>query len=77
MRWQELLRQPLLWLIRLYQKTLSPDHGWFKWLHPHGFCKYYPTCSEYSYQVIKKRISYLHKFSGGGNFHANISKGTN
>ncbi|HBU06578.1 MAG TPA: membrane protein insertion efficiency factor YidD [Candidatus Magasanikbacteria bacterium] len=49
-----LLRLPFLWLIRLYQKTLSPDHGPLKHLYPHGYCKYYPTCSEYGYQVIKK-----------------------
>ena len=41
--------------IFLYQKTLSPDHGPLKRLHPHGFCRFYPTCSEYGYQVIKKR----------------------
>lgn len=41
--------------IFLYQKTLSPDHGPLKHLHPHGFCRFYPTCSEYGYQVIKKR----------------------
>lgn len=48
-------RYPLLWVIKLYQHTISPDHGWFKFLHPHGYCRYYPTCSEYGYQVIKKR----------------------
>jgi len=48
-------RLPFLLLIRLYQKTLSPDHGWFKSRFPHGYCPYYPTCSEYGYQVIKKR----------------------
>ncbi len=41
-------------LIRLYQKTLSPDHGWFKAAHPHGFCRFYPSCSEYAYQAIEK-----------------------
>ncbi|MBU2542567.1 membrane protein insertion efficiency factor YidD [Patescibacteria group bacterium] len=48
-------RLPLLFLIRIYQKTLSPDHGWFKSRFPHGYCRFYPSCSEYSYQVIKKR----------------------
>ena len=48
-------RYPVLWLIRLYQKTISPDHGWFKARFPHGYCRFYPSCSEYSYQVIKKR----------------------
>lgn len=43
-----------LWLIRLYQKTLSPDHGWFSHRHPEGFCRFTPTCSEYTYQAIKK-----------------------
>lgn len=50
-----ILQYPFLCLIRLYQKTLSPDHGFLKHLWPHGYCKYYPSCSEYGYQVIKKR----------------------
>ncbi|MBU0545684.1 membrane protein insertion efficiency factor YidD [Patescibacteria group bacterium] len=45
---------PALILIRLYQKTLSPDHGIFKFLFPHGYCRFYPSCSEYSRQAIKK-----------------------
>ncbi len=48
-------RQPILWLIILYQRTFSPDHGWFKYRHPHGFCRFYPTCSQYGYEIIKKR----------------------
>ncbi|HRY37060.1 MAG TPA: membrane protein insertion efficiency factor YidD [Candidatus Magasanikbacteria bacterium] len=48
-------RLPFLWLIRLYQHTLSPDHGPLKNVFPHGYCRFYPTCSEYSYQVIKKQ----------------------
>lgn len=40
--------------IKFYQKTLSPDHGLFKSLHHNGYCKFYPTCSEYCYQAIKK-----------------------
>ncbi|MEZ4210672.1 MAG: membrane protein insertion efficiency factor YidD [Patescibacteria group bacterium] len=38
--------------INLYQKTLSPDHGWFSVNHPHGYCRYYPTCSEYAKQSV-------------------------
>lgn len=41
-------------LIRLYQKTLSPDHGWPKALFPGGYCKYRPTCSDYGYEAIEK-----------------------
>jgi putative component of membrane protein insertase Oxa1/YidC/SpoIIIJ protein YidD len=45
---------PLLGLIWLYQRTLSPDHGPYKNLHPFGFCKFYPTCSEYARIVLAK-----------------------
>lgn len=48
-------RNLVLLLILLYQKTLSPDHGWFKAKYPYGFCRFYPTCSEYGFQVIQKR----------------------
>ena len=41
-------------LIRAYQKTISPDHGWMKGLYPEGFCRYHPTCSEYTAQAIGK-----------------------
>ena len=43
-----------LWAIRLYQATLSPDHGWFKALNPQGYCKFHPTCSQYTYEAIKR-----------------------
>lgn len=38
--------------IVLYQKTLSPDHGPFSALHPHGYCRFTPSCSEYTKQAI-------------------------
>ncbi|MCC7197338.1 membrane protein insertion efficiency factor YidD [Candidatus Peregrinibacteria bacterium] len=47
-------RKPFLALIRLYQKTFSPDHGFVKILFPEGYCKFSPTCSEYGYQAIEK-----------------------
>lgn len=49
-----MIKSLILRLIRLYQKTLSPDTGWFSYKHPHGFCRFYPHCSEYGYQAIKK-----------------------
>ena len=42
-------------VIKIYQLTISPDHGLFRARFPHGYCKFYPTCSEYGSQVIKKR----------------------
>ena len=41
-------------IIELYQKTLSPDHSWLKRFYPYGYCRYYPTCSEYCKQAFKK-----------------------
>ena len=42
-------------LIRLYQKTFSPDHSkWMKGIFPHSHCKYRPTCSEYAKLTLKK-----------------------
>ncbi|MEK7532396.1 MAG: membrane protein insertion efficiency factor YidD [Patescibacteria group bacterium] len=49
-----MLKRVALWLIRLYQKTFSPDHGWFRARFPYGYCKFYPSCSEYTYQAIDK-----------------------
>lgn len=48
------MRAVAVWLIRLYQRTLSPDTGWPRVLYPHGYCRYYPTCSEYTAQAITR-----------------------
>ncbi|MFA6486112.1 MAG: membrane protein insertion efficiency factor YidD [Candidatus Magasanikbacteria bacterium] len=55
MKFFRYLRHPFLWAIRLYQHTISPDHGFFKHRFPYGYCRFHPSCSEYGYQVIKKR----------------------
>lgn len=47
------LAVPLLLLIWVYQKTFSPDHGLPKGLFPNGYCRFYPTCSEYALQALK------------------------
>lgn len=46
-RFGTLPRFPILALIRLYQKTLSPAL-------PTNTCRFYPTCSQYSYRAIYK-----------------------
>lgn len=48
-------RIPILWLIKFYQKTISPDHGLFKHRFAHGYCPYTPSCSEYGYKTIQKK----------------------
>ncbi len=40
------LRKILLQLIHFYQKEISPMKG--------ATCRFRPTCSEYSYEAIKK-----------------------
>lgn len=44
----------LIKLIKLYQKSLSLDHSWLKFLKPYGQCRFRPTCSEYAILAIKK-----------------------
>jgi len=73
------IRLFVLRLVRLYQKTLSFDHGIFRHLYPNGFCRFHPTCSEYGYQAIEKygvikggfmalwRILRCNPWSKGGN----------
>ncbi len=48
------LRLVVLKMIRIYQKTLSFDHGMGRFFYPHGFCRFTPTCSEYGYQAVEK-----------------------
>ncbi|HMA60986.1 MAG TPA: membrane protein insertion efficiency factor YidD [Halanaerobiales bacterium] len=64
------MKQLVLWFIKVYQKVISP------WTPK--TCRFYPTCSEYSYQAVKKygalkggyksikRISKCHPFNPGG-----------
>ncbi len=68
----------VLYLIKFYQKFLSPDQSFYSKYLPFRFCRFYPSCSEYSYQAIKKygllkggllsiyRILRCNPFSKGG-----------
>ena len=40
--------------IRLYQATISFDHGLLKVFHPYGFCRFQPTCSMYAIAALEK-----------------------
>ncbi|MEI7741309.1 MAG: membrane protein insertion efficiency factor YidD [bacterium] len=73
-----MLRVLLLFFIKVYQKVFSPDHGIPKYLYPHGYCKYTPSCSEYAKIAISKhgvinggilackRLLHCNPFSKGG-----------
>jgi len=44
-----------IFLIKIYQKLLSPDHSfWAKTIFPGGYCRFTPSCSEYSKTAIAK-----------------------
>ncbi len=51
----EILKWIELKIIRIYQNTLSLDHGLMGKIYPNlRACKFTPTCSEYGYGVIEK-----------------------
>ena len=64
------MKRPLIWLIRFYQRAISPLSRLC--------CKYYPTCSNYGLQAIERfgalkgglltlwRILRCNPFSKGG-----------
>jgi hypothetical protein len=68
----------LVLIISIYQKTLSLDYGWFRSRFPGGYCRFRPTCSEYSKAALKKyglikggilaagRVLRCHPWSRGG-----------
>jgi len=47
------IKKLTLALIKIYQKTCSPDQGFFRY-QAGPVCRFYPTCSEYTYQAIDK-----------------------
>ena len=65
------MKKVLLFLIRFYRRFLSP-------LKPRPTCRFYPTCSAYAYEAIKKygaakgglmalkRICRCHPWNEGG-----------
>lgn len=47
-------RRLVILMIKIYQKTISFDHGLLKVFYPNGFCRFTPSCSEYGVQAIRK-----------------------
>ena len=48
------MKRVILSLIRLYQKTASPDHGVFGRAIFGSTCRFEPTCSQYTYQAVQE-----------------------
>ena len=50
-----MIKRVVVWVIKTYQKMLSPDTGF-----PNKFgltkntCQFFPTCSEYTLQAVEK-----------------------
>lgn len=72
------MKKLILVLIKLYQKTISPDHGF---IFPGSAllrCRFYPSCSQYTYEAVNRygilkgileglrRILRCNPFSKGG-----------
>jgi len=49
-----LVRDFTIRILKIYQKTLSFDHGLFKGLFPNGYCRFRPTCSDYAIEAVSK-----------------------
>ena len=47
-------RNLLILVVKGYQKTLSPDHGFVKRFFPYGYCKFTPSCSDYAKISLQK-----------------------
>jgi len=55
--WQKITRWPrvpFLWLIKIYQKLLSPDQSFWGKNLPLRTCRFQPTCSQYAYEAIDR-----------------------
>lgn len=72
------VKRLILFLIRVYQKTLSFDHGIMGAIFGKRFCRFHPTCSAYAHEAIEKhgivrggsiglkRILRCHPWNDGG-----------
>ena len=47
------MKNVVLKIIRIYQRTISPDHG----IIPFGgamHCRFFPSCSQYTYEAVSR-----------------------
>lgn len=77
-RTSKILNSIVIGAIKAYQKLLSPDHSFLKYIFQKRVCRFHPTCSDYAIEAIEKhglkkgipmslkRISKCHPFNDGG-----------
>jgi len=73
-----LLTKTIRTLLRIYQRTFSPDHGPAAGFFGNYRCRFYPSCSDYTLEAIRqygllkgsvvsfKRILKCHPWHPGG-----------
>lgn len=47
-------RYSVMKIIKIYQHTISFDHGILRGMYPNGYCKFYPSCSQYGYEAVER-----------------------
>ena len=51
-----MIKKILIWFVKIYQKTLSPDHSiWAKSMNKPPYCKHIPSCSDYMIESLEKK----------------------
>lgn len=48
------MKKILYALIVVYQRIWSPDHSPRSVKYPYGYCRFYPSCSEYAKKSLEK-----------------------
>jgi len=48
------MKKFVLATIKLYQYTLSPDHGFGRIFNRTAGCRFHPSCSQYMYEAVEK-----------------------
>jgi hypothetical protein len=48
------MKKFVLAIIKFYQRTLSPDHGFGRIFNRTAGCRFHPSCSQYMYEAVER-----------------------